>query len=147
MSGSNSLPALGTLNRALTHLTFASFPSLNVVPANMSKRYALLNFEGVFVEQLDVAVGTVPSPEPYVMGVVSFDLLKTQSLAASWLAQLQSSGTLGTMVVYNDTTTFPAVTLSTTVVRGFDPDAMDGMNPVIKVTARGVFYINNSMWS
>ena len=147
MSGSSSLPALGTLNRALTHLTFADFPTLNVGPANMSKRYAVLNFDGTFVEQLDVAVGTVPSPEPYVMGVVSFDLLKTQSLGASWMTQVQASGTLGTMTVYNDTTTFPSVTLGTTVIRAFDPDALDGMNPVIKVTLRGVFYINANMWA
>lgn len=147
MSGSTSLPALGTLNRALTHITFASFPALNIGPQNMGESFARLTFEGDWNRQIEVAVGVVTSPEPYVMGTVAVGVLRTQALGAAWWNQLLLTTTIGTMTVYPDTNAFPSITLSTVVVRGFDPDAMDGKDPVIKMTLRGVYYPNGNMWA
>lgn len=146
MSGAISLPPLGTLNRTLTHITFASFPTLNITIANMGKTMANLTFEGDFVQQPEVAVGVVLSPEPYVMGVVNVGVLRTQALGASWLTQIQSTGALGDMTLYPDTVAFPAITLSKTAVQKFDPGAYDGTDPVIKMTLRGVFYPNGALW-
>lgn len=139
--------ALGTLNLALTHITLASFPALNVGPQNMGTNMARLTFDGDIVRQLDVAAGVVPSPEPYVMGNIAIDLLKSQSLASAWWSQIGNTGNLGTVTVYPDSTTFSSITLSTTVVRSFNPDAYDGRNAVIAVQLRGVAFINNDMWS
>jgi hypothetical protein len=147
MSGSSSLPALGTLNRALTHITFASFPALNIGAQNMGKSFARINFEGDFNHQAEVAVGVVTSPEPYVMAVVNVGVLRSQALGAAWWTQLLKTSTLGTMTVYPDTTAFPSITISTTVVKMFDPDAYDGLDPVIKMVLRGVVYPNNNMWA
>lgn len=147
MSGSVSLPALGSLNRALTHITFASFPSLNIGPQNMGKSFARINFEGDFNHQAEVAVGVVTSPEPYVMGVVNVGVLRTQALGAAWLTQILATTTLGTMTLYSDSVAFPSITISTTVVKSFDPDAYDGMDPTIKMVLRGVFYPNSNMFS
>lgn len=147
MSGSASLPSLGTLNRTLTHITFASFPTLNIGIQNMGKNLAVLTFEGSFVEQPEVAVGIVPSPEPYVIGSVAVSVLRTQALGAAWLAQVNATGNLGTITVYPDTKAFPGITLSSVAVRSFDPGAFDGMDPLIKMTLRGVYYPNNNLWS
>ena len=147
MSGSVSLPSLGTLNRALTHVTFASFPQLNIGAQNMGKNFARLTFEGDFAGQAEVAVGVVPSPEPYVMGSLSVGVLRTQALGAAWLTQIQATAVLGTMTAYPDSVAFPSITLSTTVVKSFDPDAFDGTDPVIKMVLRGVFYPNANMWT
>lgn len=147
MSGSVTRPALGTLNRALTHVTFASFPALNIGAQNMGESFARLTFEGDFNRQIEVAVGVVTSPEPYVMGTVAVGLLRTQALAAAWLSQIMNATTLGTMTVYPDSVAFPSITLSTTVVRGYDPDAFDGKDPVLKLTLRGVIFPNAAMWS
>ena len=147
MSGSISLPPLGTLNRTLTHVTFASYPALNITIANMGKSMANLTFEGDFTQQPEVAVGVVTSPEPYVMATVTVSVLRTQALGASWLAQINNTSTLGNMTLYPDTVAFPSITLVTTVVTKFDPGAYDGTDPVIKMTLRGVYYPNNALWA
>lgn len=147
MSGSVSLPSLGSLNRALTHITFASFPALNIGPQNMGKSFARINFEGDFNHQAEVAVGVVTSPEPYVMAVVNVGVLRTQALGAAWWTQILATTTLGTMTIYPDTPSFQSITVSSTVVKGFDPDAYDGMDPVIKMVLRGVVYPNSNMFS
>ncbi|MHB1310548.1 MAG: hypothetical protein ACYC3L_00930 [Gemmatimonadaceae bacterium] len=147
MSGSQSLPALGTLNRTLTHLAFSSYPALNIGIANMSQTMAKISFEGDFAQQPEVAVGVVPSPEPYVIGVVSVGILRTQALGAAWLNQIQTQSSLGTMLIYPDSVAFPAITLSTVVIKSFDPGAYDGNDPIIAMTLRGVFYANNALWS
>jgi len=147
MSGAQSLPALGTLNRTLVHLAFSSFPALNIGIANMGKSMAKPSFEGDFVQQPEVAVGIVNSPEPYVMGVVSVGVLRTQALGAAWLAQVQSQSVLGTMLAYPDTVAFPPITLVDVAVKSFDPGAYDGNDPVIALVLRGTFYINQSLWS
>lgn len=145
MSGS-ILPALGTLNRALTHITFASFPALNIAAQNMGKSFGKLAFEGDFNHQAEVAVGVVTSPEPYVMASVTVGVLRTQSLGAAWWAQCLSDTTLGTMTAYPDSTAFPAITLSSVVVRSFDPSAYDGVDPVLTLVLRGCVYPNSFMW-
>ena len=147
MSGAQSLPALGTLNRTLVHLAFSSFPALNIGIANMGKSMAKVSFEGDFAQQAEVAVGVVPSPEPYVMGVITVGVLRTQALGAAWLSQVQSQSVLGTMLAYPDTVAFPPITLSTVVVKMLDPGAYDGTDPVIALTLRGVFYANAALWS
>lgn len=147
MSGSLSLPALGTLNRALTHITLASYPALNIGAQNMGKTYARLNPEGDFAALLEVGAGAVASPEPYVMAAISVGVLKTQALGSAWLTQAMTTSYLGTMTVYPDSTAFPPITLSSCVIRSLDPDAYDGTDPVIKLMLRGVWYINQNMWS
>lgn len=147
MSGSQSLPALGTLNRALVHITFASFPALNIGIQNMGKSLAQLSFEGDFNYQADVAVGLIPSPEPFVPGVINVSVLRTTALGNAWYQQLFATTTLGTVVVYPDTTAFSSTTLANAVVRSFDPGAYDGVDAVIKMTIRGAIYPNNDMWS
>lgn len=147
MSGSVSLPALGTLNRALTHITFASYPALNIGAQNMGRSYARIGFEGDFNHQAEVAVGVIPSPEPYVMAVVSVGVLRTQALGAAWWSQILATSTIGTMTVYPDSMAFPSITVASTVVKSFDPDALDGTDPVIKMVLRGAVFPNSNMWS
>ena len=147
MSGAQSLPALGTLNRTLVHLAFSSFPALNIGIANMGKSMAKLSFEGDFAQQPEVAVGVVVSPEPYVMGVVNVGVLRTQSLSAAWLSQITNgTASLGVMLAYSDTITFPPITLSSLVLKTFDPGSYDGNDPVVMLTLRGAYYPNSSLW-
>lgn len=147
MSGSSAQVALGTLNRALTHITFASYPALNITAQNMGPSFAHAAPEGDFVTQPEVAVGAVPSLEPFVMVSVSVGIVRTQSLAAAWLAQIQATGVLGTMVIYPDVAGFPSLSMSDTVIKSFDPGAYDGKDPVISLVLRGVFFPNANMWA
>lgn len=147
MSGSNSLVANGILNRVLTHITFASYPALNIGAQNMGSTYAHLNFEGDFTQQPEVAVGVVNSPEPFVMASISTQILRTQPLGAAWLSQVSLYTVLGVVNVYPDSPAFPNITISDVVVRTFNTEAFDGRNPAIDLVLRGVYYPNNSLWS
>lgn len=148
MSGStNPLIPQGTLNRVRCHIVVPSFTALNITSSYMGRNFATIAFEGPFVEQIGTATGTVNSPEPYVYATVSVGILRTQSLATTWLAQVQSTGIIGDVVVHSDTSAFAAITISNAVVRDYEPGAYDGADPVVRLTLRGVYYPNNTMWN
>lgn len=136
----------GPLNRVRCSVVVTSIPGLNITSSYMGKQFARIEFEGDFVQQVETATGVVNSPEPYVMGTITVGLLRPQALASSWLAQAQSTGILGDVTIYSDTSAFPAITLSSTAIRHIDPGAFDGTDPVVRLTLRGVFALNNSLW-
>lgn len=142
----NPQTAQGTLNRILTQVTIASYPGLNISSSYMGKSFAVLSFNDSFTTQIPTATGVVNSPEPYVMASLTVGLLRTQSLAASWLSQVQAGTVLGSITGYPDSTVFPAVTLSQCAVTAIDPGAWDGTDPVVKVTISGVFPVNSNLW-
>jgi hypothetical protein len=146
MSGTNPQYAQGTLNRILTQVTFGSYPALNIASYNMGKSFAVLSFNDAFTTQIDTGTGIVNSPEPYVKATISVGILRTQSLAAAWLAQVQNTSIIGSATGYSDTTTFPAVTLTNVSILGLDPGAYDGNTPVTQLTLTGLFYPNSAMW-
>jgi hypothetical protein len=113
----------------------------------MGKNFASINFEGNFSEQIETGTGAVTSPEPYVMATVSVDLLRTQALANAWLLQAALLSDLGPISVFSDTSAFPEIDLATTVIRQCEPGVFDGMNPVVKLTLRGVYYVNALLWA
>lgn len=143
----NPLIPQGTLNRVLTSMIVSNFTDLNVTVSNMGKSFARLAFDSNFDEQIETATGIVTSPEPYVMATVTVGILRTQPLAQAWLAQAQVLSDIGPIALHSDTTTFGAIDLADCVIRNVDPGAYDGLDPVTKLTIRGVFYINNNLWS
>jgi hypothetical protein len=147
MSGStNPFIAQGNLSRLRTSITFGSYPALNIVSSNMGKSFAKLSFESPFTTQTETGTGIVNSPEPYVMANIAVGILRTQALGAAWLAQIQATSVLGQANIIPDTTTFPTITLQNTSITGFDPAAYDGIDPVIRMTIRGIYYPNQNLW-
>ena len=137
----------GPLNRVRCAVVLASFPSLNITSQYMGKSFARIEFEGDFTGQIEVGTGIVNSPEPYVMATITVGLLRSQALAASWLSQVQSGSVLGDVTIHSDTSAFPAITLNDAAVRTMNPGAFDGTDPVVSLTLRGSFNINESLWS
>lgn len=144
---SNPMVAQGSLNRVRCSIIVPQFPALNITSAYMGKNFASINFEGNFSEQIETGTGAVTSPEPYVMATVSVDLLRTQALANAWLLQAALLSDLGPISVFSDTSAFPEIDLATTVIRQCEPGVFDGMNPVVKLTLRGVYYVNALLWA
>lgn len=140
------LIAPGPLNRVLTSVIVSSFPSLNVTAPYMGKSFARVEFEGDFVHQIETGTSVVNSPEPYVMATVTVALLRSQALAQSWVSQAQTTGILGDVTGYPDTTAFAPVTLSQVAIRHIDPGAWDGTDPVVRVVLRGVYQLNTNLW-
>jgi hypothetical protein len=143
----NPIISQGTLNRLLTQITFGSYPALNIASYNMGKSFATLSFSDPFTTQIDTATGIVNSPEPYVKATISVGILRTQSLAAAWLAQVASNSIIGSATAYSDTVTFPAITLNNVSILGLDPGAYDGNTPVTQLTLTGLYYPNASLWA
>lgn len=137
----------GPLNRVRCHVVIPGTPTLNITPEFMGKSFARIEFEGDWTQQIETATGVVDSPEPYVMATITVGLLRSQALAASWMAQGQSYTVLGDVTIYPDTSVFPSLTINSTAIRAIDPGAFDGTDPVVRLTLRGSFNINSQLWS
>ena len=141
------LIAQGTLNRVRTSVVVPGSTNLNVTASYMGKQMARLAFEGNFADLIGTATGAVESDEPYVFATLTISLLRTQSLSSAWLEQAQTGSGIGDVTSYSDSKVFDAVTLSGAVIQNIDPGAFDGTDPVVRVTLRGVFYVNSNLWN
>jgi len=143
----NPYLAAGPLNRVRCSVVITSTPTLNISSQFMGKSFAHIEFEGDFVQQIEVGTGVVNSPEPYVMATITVGLLRSQGLSAAWLSQSQDTGVLGDVTIHSDTSVWPAIALSDTVIKSISPGAFDGTDPVVRLTLRGTFNINSALWS
>lgn len=142
----NPLILQGTLNRVRCSIALASLPALNITSSYMTERFADLDLPGEFSALIPTGTGAVTSPEPYIIGTISVGLLRTQSLAAAWLAQAQILADIGNVTVHSDAAPFPRATLGNCVF-GLNPGAFDGKSPEVRITIRGVYYVNNELWN
>jgi hypothetical protein len=143
----NPLIAQGTLNRLKSSVTIPGNSSLNITSSYMGKQFVTVTFDGDFDKLIETATGAVTSPEPYVMATVSISLLRTQGLSGAWVAQAQASSDIGNVSIFPDSAAFPEIDLVNCVIQHIDPGAYDGLDPAVKLTLRGVFYINNNNWA
>lgn len=143
----NPYLSAGPLNRVRCHVVVADTPTLNITSQFMGKSFARIEFEGDFNQQIEVGTGVVNSPEPYVMATITVGLLRSQALAATWLAQAQDQCVLGDVTIHSDTSVFPALTVNDTGIRSIEPGAYDGTDPVVRLVLRGSVNINNALWS
>lgn len=143
----NPIAQQGILNRVATHIVITSFPELNVNAGFMAKAQVDVTFEGDMTDQIDTATGIVVSGIPFVKASMTFALLRSQPLAALWLAQTQLSTNLGTVNVYGDAPgILPAITITNASIMTQRAGAFNGEDPAYNVTVRGTFYINNELW-
>lgn len=137
----------GTLNRVRASVIVAGYTSLNIASSYMGKNFVSVRFDGDFSQLINTATGAVTSPEPYVFADIEVDLLRTQSLSQDWITQAKATSVLGDVTVHPDTTTFDAMQFNDVVIRHIDPGAFDGQDPVVRLSLRGVFFVNNNLWT
>ncbi len=142
-----NLIAQGTLNRLKSSVVIASNSALNITSAYMGKSFVTVTFDGDFDRLIDTATGAVTSPEPYVAATVVVSLLRTQSLSTAWLTQAKTSSDLGNISIFPDSVAFSEIDLVNCVIQHIDPGAYDGLDPAVRLTLRGIFYINNNLWT
>lgn len=143
----NPMIIQGTLNRVLASVIVPSIPTLNITSSNMGKNLLSMEFDEDFTAQIGTATGVVNSPAPYVMSTVNISLLRSQSLSDSWIAQAISTAIIGQIIIVSDTSTFSKKTLNNTSIIKATPGRMDGTDPIVELHLRGVFYLNNNLWS
>jgi hypothetical protein len=137
----------GTLNRLKSSVILPGIPALNITSAYMSKQFVSINFEGSFDNLIPTATGGVTSPEPYVFATITVGILRTQALATAWKTQSETLSDLGNVSVFPDTSAYPEYDLVNCTLQHIEPAAFDGVDPVVRVVIRGIYYINNSLWA
>ena len=137
----------GTLNRLKSAVIIPGNPGLNILSSYMSKQFVKIAFEGDFDKLIGTGTGAVTSPEPYVMATVTVGILRTQALATQWKQQAETLTDLGEVSVFPDTAAYPEYDLVDCVLQHMEPEAYDGQDPVVRLTIRGVYQINNSLWA
>lgn len=63
------------------------------------------------------------------------------------MTQSQTQSAIGDITIYPDSASYPATTLSNCVIQAIEPGAYDGKDPVVRVTLRGVYYLNSDLWN
>ena len=147
LSTTNPNVPQGQLNRLRGSLQVVAFPNLNVTPSFLGKEGINLRFETPTTEYIDTMTGGVPSPAPYQRVEVSMHLLRTQGLSVLYEQQKQVLSTIGTIVLFIDSTIFPAWTFLNCSIMNVDPMRIDGTQPDYTVMLNGFYNINASLWT
>lgn len=137
----------GTLNRVRTSVVVPAYTNLNVTAPYMGKQMARFAIEGNIADKIGTATGAVTSEEPYVFGTITISLLRTQALSDAWHQQAQLDADVGDVTLHGDTTTLDPITVNDCVIQSIDTGAMDGTDPIYRVTLRGTWIVNNNMWN
>ena len=137
----------GTLNRLRGSVVLGNFPALNVTAPFLAKEAISIAFEGDGAILVPTMTGGVQSPEPYIMVVITANILKTQNLAALYKAQFELDTNIGPISVYPDSATLPEYDFVNCVMAGAPRElVLDGNQAGFSVTYHGIYQINSSLW-
>jgi len=136
----------GTLNLLNTSVTIPGFPKLNVTPSFLGKHMVRLALDGEVTKHLPVATSVVPSPQIYLIAMVTVNLIKSQSLAALYKAQMDTNSILGDITVRPDSTVFPPFDMDQVAIADWREMSFNGDDADIFVTLRGRYPINSGLW-
>lgn len=144
--GSPQIPQ-GALNRLRGNVQVPSFPALNVSAAFMGEG----GFEFTRTTQATTMIGTmtgrVTSPEPFQAVDLAIHLVRSQSLAAQWEAQLLSLSVIGNITVYTDSLALPVYSFTNCAILNVGPLGATGKSAEYLVTLTGTLIINNQLWA
>jgi hypothetical protein len=149
MSGSVGNPniAQGTLNRIRASVIFDSTPTLNVTSSFLGKRGITLSFQGDATVTIDTMTGFVTSPEPYLKAIMTMHLIKAQSFAQSWKAQLELLTLLGNATVRPDSAVMQPYFLQNCAIVSPGDQDFSGGDADYPVRVVGIYQTNSSLFS
>jgi len=92
----------------------------------------------------------VPSPEPYVGMTVTLNLNRALPLAATWQTQWLANTLVGLCTIRPDVRAadggIQAFDLVNAGILRVGDMGYDGEDPLMSVTLRATYYINNDLW-
>lgn len=143
----NPLQPQGTLNRLRGSINFTSVPSLNITAPFLGREMIGITFEGQANTPIETATGVVQSPEPYQRVTVNAHLLRTQFLANSWKAQLESNVLIGEFTIRSDSAILNPYQISNGAIQNVDPLRFNGTDAGWTIMISGIYYINSALWN
>lgn len=142
----NPLVAQGTLNRLQASVIFTSFPGLNITPAFLGEEMIGIALQGKSVTYINTATGAVSSPEPYMPVEVTANLLKTQSLAGQFKAQMETISLLGDCTVRPDSIALPPYSFINCSITGVRELRLNGKDAGYNISIEGYYLVNATLW-
>jgi hypothetical protein len=143
----NPLVTQGTLNRLRGSITIANFPNLNVTASYLGKAGISMSLDGESTLFLPTMTGAVTSPEPYMMATVTVNLLKTQSLASLYKAQMEATSLIGNFYVRADTAALPDYQMTNGAIQSVRELSFAGEDAGYVVALRAYYILNNNLWN
>lgn len=147
MATTNPMVAQGSLNKVRAHIVVPAYPTLNISPSYMGDDGFTLDIDEDMVRQIKTMTGLVNSPEPYVEATCTINLLRTQALSLQWMQQAENTAQIGRIVAHSDSAAFTGRTVHNCSILKVQPGRMNGSTATVDAIIRGVYYVNNSMWS
>lgn len=142
----NPLVFQGVLNKLRGSLSVILFPELNVTASYLGDDGISMAFEGEASAYLPTMTGAVPSPNPYQISTVSIALLRTQNLASVWKAQMETTTTIGDVVIRTDTPTLKDYSILNCTIKGVGEVAVNGRSPLYGLVLQGTYYVNSTLF-
>lgn len=146
MAAGNPLVAQGSLNRLKASIVIPGFPELNITPSYLGREGIGLSLEGDATGIIPSMAGIVTSPEPYMIVTLSAHLLKSQSLASAYKAQMEDTTLLGDITCYTDSVTFGPYQLNNMSIQAVAPLNFSGADAGFGLMLKGYYLINASLW-
>lgn len=138
---------LGVLNKLVASVTWATSSELNVTPSYLGRSGIRFSREGGATVFLPQMTGAVTSNEPFMMITLTLNLIKTQSLVASYERRLQTQSTIGNGVVRPDVTTgLQPFDITNCAIENIGEMSFSGEDASYPVSIRGYMPINSSLW-
>lgn len=148
MSGTNPIVPQGVLNRLRASITLPGFPNLTITSSFLGKEGIQLAFRGESTVQLDQMTGIVRSPEPYLGVTVTAHLLRTQSFAQGWRAQMEQSTLLpGGIIVRPDSRAMVPYYFDECSIMGVGDQPFNGSNADFLIRLGGRYQINAALFN
>ena len=146
---SNPFTPQGTLNRLRASIIWDDFPQLNVTPSFLGKAGISFAPESDFTTEIETMTGIVQSPEPYVMGSVTINLLRTQALADAYKAQAEQNTVFGNCTVRPDVGPggLSPYQLYNMAYKSLRELSFAGSDPGYVVVLRGYYPVNAGLWN
>lgn len=136
----------GTLNRLRGNVVFADHPELNITASFLGREGITLTRQGPATTFIDTMTGLVTSPEPYQHMILRAALLKTQSLAALFEAQMVDDSQIGDFIFTTDAVQQPKYQVLNSAIQSVEPLNAAGTDAGYIVLLEGYYLVNNSLW-
>lgn len=142
----NPLVPQGTLSRLRASVLIPDFPQLNVTAPYLGDEGIGLALQGESTTYIQTLTGAVTSPEPYMLAAISVHLLKTQTLAALYKAQMEDDSRIGTVVVRPDAATLPLYQIINCAIQSIAELRMNGRDAGFRLNLTGFYPVNGTLF-
>lgn len=143
----NPLVDQGTLNRLRGSVVVADSPELNVTASYLGEAGIAMSLEGVTTTFINTMAGAVTSPEPYMIGSIVVNLLKTQGLSDIYKQRMESDARIGQITVRPDAATLGNYVFVNCAIESVAPMSLNGRDAGFGVTIKGYYNVNSSLWA